>query len=246
MTTEPLRIAIHGLAGRFPQSGSVSEFYDNLMSGTDMVQETTRWPAGIHGIPSRTGNIKDIEEIDPTLFGIHGAQAEKMDSQLRLLLHSTLEALNDASLSPEVLRGSNTGVFIGACFSDMHDYVLRDPEAVTGYEQTGCAQSMFANRLSFTFDWHGPSYTVDTACSSSMVALSCALKSLESGDCDIAIVGGSSITLRPEGNLAFNKLHMLSPDGACKSFDVAANGYCRYVLLLINDNDTSYLFSSSM
>ncbi|MFO3797625.1 MAG: polyketide synthase, partial [Anaerolineales bacterium] len=150
-----------------------------------------------------------------------------MDPQLRLLLECTFEAMNDAGLSPADLKGSNTGVFVGGCFSDMHDYTLRNADEVLGYENTGCAHSMFANRLSFAFDWHGPSFTVDTACSSSLVALVSACKALKDGDCDYAIVGGASITLRPEANLAFDRLHMLSPDGACKSFDTAANGYAR-------------------
>eukprot|EP00388_Colpodella_angusta_P024038 GDKJ01062516.1.p1 GENE.GDKJ01062516.1~~GDKJ01062516.1.p1 ORF type:complete len:2370 (+),score=702.37 GDKJ01062516.1:32-7141(+) len=222
------KIAIVGISGRFPESASVSEFMDNLYSSRDLItSDDRRWPAGIYGIPERHGQLKNITDIDAAFFRIHGAQAEKMDPQLRLLLSCTYEALNDAGLNPSEMRGSRTGVYVGACFSDLHDYTLRDPAKIVGYENTGCAHSMFANRLSFAFDWNGPSFVVDTACSSSMVAFSQACTALERGDCDVAVVGGVSVTLRPEVNLAFKKLGMLSPDGSCKSFDTRANGYCR-------------------
>lgn len=92
---------------------------------------------------------------------------------------------------------------------------------------TGCSRSMFANRVSFTFDFKGPSFVLDTACSSSLLAMDCAVQAIRSGSCDAAIVGGVSLTLKPNTSVDFLKLNMLSPDGACKSFDVSGNGYCR-------------------
>ena len=92
---------------------------------------------------------------------------------------------------------------------------------------TGCATSMFANRLSYFFDFKGPSYTVDTACSSSLLALDCALNSLRSGACDAAIVGGVNLCFRPQTSLQFLRLQMLSADGACRAFDTSGTGYVR-------------------
>ncbi|ELT99721.1 hypothetical protein CAPTEDRAFT_89190 [Capitella teleta] len=125
------------------------------------------------------------------------------------------------------LRGSKTGVFIGCIGSECHEVWPNDPEKITGYELTGCARSMFANRLSFFFDFKGPSYVIDTACSSSLLALNEALQSIRAGQCDSAVVGGCNLCLKPQTSLQFQNLNMLSPDGSCKSFDSEANGYCR-------------------
>jgi len=100
-------------------------------------------------------------------------------------------------------------------------------EAITGYENSGCSLSMFANRLSFYYDFHGPSYTVDTACSSSIVALDAAISALNEGKCEYAVVGGSSMILNPSVSLGFSKLKMLSPTSRCKSFDQSGDGYAR-------------------
>ena len=86
---------------------------------------------------------------------------------------------------------------------------------------------MFANRLSFTFDFKGPSFAIDTACSSSLFALEQAVTSMRAGECDAAIVGGVNLCLNPNKSLPFNRLSMLSPDGKSKSFDASGNGYVR-------------------
>ena len=149
-----------------------------------------------------------------------GIQAQKTDPQLRFLLELSYEALVDAGMDIMKIRGSNAGVYVGSCFSDCHKgtmkkssqpaamsyhYLyfpkmaawLQDCETITGYENTGCAQSMYANRLSFFYDFHGPSMNIDTACSSALVALVQACQAIESGEIDMALVGGSSITLHP-------------------------------------------------
>ncbi|CAF3463515.1 unnamed protein product [Rotaria sp. Silwood1] len=102
-----------------------------------------------------------------------------------------------------------------------------DPQTLEGYSMTGCATSMFANRLSYFFDFKGPSYTVDTACSSSLLALDCALNALRNGSCDAAIVGGVNLCFRPQTSVQFLKLQMLSNDGTCRAFDSNGTGYVR-------------------
>ena len=94
---------------------------------------------------------------------------------------------------------------------------------VSGYALTGCSRSMFANRISYTFDFQGPSYAMDTACSSSFLAFQQAILGLRTGQCDQAIVGGVNICLRPVTALQFHKLNMLSPDGKCKYLDAEAS-----------------------
>lgn len=191
--------------------------------------EPRRWPAGLHDLPTRIGKIKDedLENLDAQFFGIHQKQAECMDPQLRMLLECTHEAIIDAGINPQELRGSRTGVYIGVSNSETEQYWCGDPDLVNGYGLTGCARAMFANRLSFTFDLKGPSYAVDTACSSSLFAMAQAFEDMRLGRCDAAIVAGAGLILKPTMSLQFKRLGMLSPDGACKAFDESGNGYVR-------------------
>ena len=219
---------ISGIACRFPESNNIEEFWNNLVQNIDMVTEDDRrWTPGLYGLPRKNGKVKNAECFDAGFFSIPPKQVNKLDPQLRMLLEVAHEALIDAALDPKQLKGTNTGVFIGACYSDAQAIFGSNPETLNGYETTGCALSMFANRISYHFDFHGPSLTVDTACSSSLVALDAAVNAIGRGECDHAIVGGSNILLRASSTLGFARLNMLSPDGLCKSFDENANGYVR-------------------
>ncbi|CAD7955255.1 unnamed protein product [Amoebophrya sp. A120] len=220
---------VGGMACRFPQSRTTAEFWENLITGKNMItQDDEHWESGFHNqLPLGKGSVQKQEYFDTFFFNMSGAQAEKTDPQLRFLLELSYEALCDSNLDIQKLKGSNCGVFVGSCFSDCHKAWLHDVPAITGYENTGCAQSMYANRLSFFYDFHGPSFNVDTACSSSLVAFSQACRALEAGECDVCLVGGSSITLHAGVSVAFNRLHMLSPDSACMSFSKNGNGYAR-------------------
>lgn len=132
-----------------------------------------------------------------------------------------------SGFNPQELRGSRTGVYIGVSASETEQYWCGDSELVNGYGLTGCARSMFANRISFTFDLTGPSYAVDTACSSSLYAMAQAFEDLKAGRCDAAIVAGAGIILKPTMSLQFKRLNMLSTDGMCKAFDESGAGYVR-------------------
>lgn len=221
-------IVIGGMACRFPESADVEAFWRNLAANRDMVTENDdRWPREAHEAPARFGKLPRIERFDAEFFGVHARQAALMDPQLRMLLEVVQEALVDAGFAPQELRGSETGVFVGTCFSDAHAIFTEGARHITGYENTGCAPSMCANRVSFAFDFHGPSEVVDTACSSSLVALDAAVNALRSGRCDIAIVGATNIIFKPTVSEGFAALKMLSPDGQCRSFDASANGYAR-------------------
>jgi acyl transferase domain-containing protein len=150
-----------------------------------------------------------------------------MDPQIRMLLEVAYEAVVDSNLSISSIKGTNTGVYVGHCFSDYHNGVITNIEEVNGYENVGSANSMAANKISYFFDIHGPSFTVDTACSSSLVALDRACNDLSTGIVDRAIVAGVSLNLRPTISKVFQKYNMLSPTGTCHSFDSGADGYCR-------------------
>lgn len=125
------------------------------------------------------------------------------------------------------MRGTRTGVYIGASVSEVEEGLVTDVSKVSGYALTGCSRSMFANRISFTFDFQGPSYTIDTACSSSFMALQQAILAIRSNQCDQAIVGGTNICVKPATSVQFNKLSMLALDGKCKHLDADADGYVR-------------------
>uniref|UniRef100_A0A8B9MP92 Fatty acid synthase n=1 Tax=Accipiter nisus TaxID=211598 RepID=A0A8B9MP92_9AVES len=221
-------VVIAGIAGKLPESENLQEFWDNLINGVDMVTEDDRrWKPGIYGLPKRNGKLKDISKFDASFFGVHPKQAHTMDPQLRLLLEVSYEAIMDGGINPATLRGTDTGVWIGASGSEAGEALSQDPVELVGYSMTGCQRAMLANRISYFYDLTGPSLTIDTACSSSLIALENAYKAIRHGSCSAALVGGVNLLLKPNTSVQFMKLGMLSPDGACKAFDASGNGYCR-------------------
>ncbi|KFU85956.1 Fatty acid synthase [Chaetura pelagica] len=221
-------VVIAGIAGKLPESENLEEFWENLLNGVDMVTEDDRrWKPGMYGLPKRNGKLKDISKFDASFFGVHPKQAHTMDPQLRMLLEVSYEAILDAGINPATLRGTDTGVWIGTSGSEAGEALSQDPEELVGYSMTGCQRAMFSNRISYFLDLTGPSITIDTACSSSLIALENAYKAIRHEQCSAALVGGVNILLKPNTSVQFMKLGMLSPDGACKAFDVSGNGYCR-------------------
>ncbi|XP_045925650.1 fatty acid synthase [Micropterus dolomieu] len=221
-------IVIAGISGRLPESNNLEEFWENLINGVDMVTEDNRrWTPGLYGLPKRNGKLKDISHFDAAFFGVHPKQANTMDPQLRLMLEIAYEAIVDGGVNPASMRGSKTGVYIGVSGSEAGEAFSRDPEELLGYSMTGCQRAMLANRLSYFFDFRGPSTAIDTACSSSLLALENAFHAIRQGQCDAAVVGGVNLLLKPNTSVQFMKLGMLSPEGTCKSFDSSGNGYCR-------------------
>ena len=139
----------------------------------------------------------------------------------------TYEALERAGLPLEKIAGTKTGVFMGSFTSDYRESICRDPDNLPVNTATASATTALSARISWLLDLRGPCFTLDTACSSSLVALHLACQSLRTGDCDIAIVGGTSLLLNPEWFLTLSNQGFLSPDGKCKSFDESGNGYGR-------------------
>ncbi|NXF89098.1 FAS synthase, partial [Eubucco bourcierii] len=221
-------VVIAGIAGKLPESENLQEFWENLMNGVDMVTEDDRrWKPGIYGLPRRNGKLKDLSKFDASFFGVHPKQAHTMDPQLRILLEVSYEAILDGGFDPSTLRGTDTGVWVGNSGSEAGEALSQDPEELLGYSMTGCQRAMVPNRISYFYDFKGPSIAIDTACSSSLVALENAYKAIRNGQCSAALVGGVNILLKPNTSVQFMKLGMLSPDGACKAFDASGNGYCR-------------------
>ncbi|UZP45241.1 hypothetical protein NXS19_013053 [Fusarium pseudograminearum] len=150
-----------------------------------------------------------------------------MDPQQRLLLEAVYEATETAGLPIEDLKGSDTAVYVGCMTGDYHEMLMRDPQDMPKYMATGTARSILSNRISYLFDWKGPSMTIDTACSSSLVAVYDAAMALRNGVSRIACAGGVNLILGPEMMISESKLHMLSPTGRSRMWDASANGYAR-------------------
>lgn len=141
---------------------------------------------------------KDPRLFDNDFFNINAKEAECMDPQQRNLLEVVYETLESAGYSVRALKGSPTGVFVGQMTDDYRDILFRDVDSHPRYVPTGTARAVMANRLSYFFDWTGPSINIDTACSSSLVALHQAVQSLRSGESGMAVVAGVNLMLGPE------------------------------------------------
>ncbi|WP_432773011.1 SDR family NAD(P)-dependent oxidoreductase [Francisella salimarina] len=173
------------------------------------------------------GVIPGIEEFDSTLFNISSREASKIDPQQRMLLNHTYFALQKAGYIPEKLSGENYGVYVGASNPDYSYFSVENGEEINSYTMTGAAKSIIANRVSYSFNFKGPSMVVDTACSSSLVALDIAVKAIQANQIDTAIVGGVNCLLHHTPFIGFSKAHMMSPTGRCRSFSAEADGYVR-------------------
>jgi acyl transferase domain-containing protein len=234
-------IAIVGAGCRYP--GGVQDpegLWQLVCNGVDAVTEVPaeRWNADAYYDPNpkasgkmvtrRGGFITNVDRFEPQFFGISPREAASMDPQHRLLLETSYEALEQAAIAPETLVRSLTGVFIGITTGDYGQLMrIGGPESTDVYSATGTALNAAAGRISFALGLHGPCIALDTACSSSLVAIHLACQSLRAGECSMALAGGVNVILSPDAMVLFSKWGMMAPDGACKTFDAAADGFVR-------------------
>jgi acyl transferase domain-containing protein/surfactin synthase thioesterase subunit len=234
-------IAIIGMGCRFPGAHNPEAFWQLLTDEVDAISEvpSDRWDVDAFydpkpGTPGKMntrwgGFLPQVDRFDPHFFGIAPREAIYIDPQQRLLLEVAWESLEHAGQVPDQLARSQTGVFIGISSND-YQQVLKGSGSsndINAYLGTGNAFSIAANRLSYFFDFRGPSLAIDTACSSSLVAVHLACQSLRSGESNLALAGGVNLLLRPEVTMIFSQAQMMAPDGRCKTFDAKANGYVR-------------------
>lgn len=173
------------------------------------------------------GIFGDVWGFDPDYFGISPKEAAQIDPQQRLLLECAVEAFDDGGVDPRLLAGSDVAVVMGLTVQDYWGLLLRRPGVMNSFAPTGTGAFSAANRLSYLFDFHGPSHTVDTACSSSLTALHLAAETVRSGRCDAALAGGVNLVLGPGGHVISSQASMLSPTGRCHSFSQDGDGFVR-------------------
>src|ERR1700743_1175483 len=239
----PRPLAIVGIGCHFPGGAHTPDSYWDLVrsetAATCVVPEN-RWNADKYHdsnpgkvgkmVTRRGGFLSEIDQFDPQFFGISPREANLLDPQQRLLLRATWEALEDGGIPADSLAGAEVGVFVGGFTLDYQ--LLQNRGRTSRYRfkthsATGMMMTMLANRISFAFDFRGPSMTIDTACSSSLVAVHLAAQSIWNGDCDLALAGGVNIQIGPKTAIAESKSGFLAPDGRCKAFDQSADGYAR-------------------
>ncbi|MEU2038945.1 SDR family NAD(P)-dependent oxidoreductase [Nocardia niwae] len=230
-------IAIIGMGCRYP--GAVrgpADLWHLLDTETDAVTEVPahRWDADAFFDPdpdaegktyTRWGGFIDgVEDFDAGFFGISVGEARMLDPQQRLLLETAWEALEHAGYPVGRLEGSRTGVFVGLMSNDYAERMARADIAPDAWFGTGNLSSVASGRLSYFLGANGPSLTIDTACSSSLVTVHTAVRSLRSGECDLALAGGATVVLTPSLDIYFARARGLAADGRCKSFDARADG----------------------
>lgn len=233
-------IAIVGMACRAPGDVKTPDAFWRLLSaGKTTVQEVptdrfaaARWydadPSAPGKIATASGSFLDqIDQFDPEYFGIPPREVEQMDPQQRLALEIAIEAIDDAGVPHAALRGSRSGVFLACYHSDYARLIYQNVDALDTRSLTGTLHAVTANRISHFLDLRGPSLALDTACSSSLVAIHLACQSLRMGETDFALAGGVSIMITPEIFVALSKVGFMAPDGVCKTFDAAADGFGR-------------------
>ena len=237
-------VAIVGMACRFPGAADLGMFWERLAAGWDAVRRVPEGQARPDGggeqvllerftnaptAPRWGAFIDGIDRFDAPFFRIAPVEARLLDPQQRLLLETSWEALEEAGIDPVRLRGSRAGVFAGIGASDYRDLLSASAgnDLSTFYVATGTASSTAIGRVAFTLGLEGPAIAVDTACSSSLVALHQAVVSLQRGESNLALAGGVHAILSPLATEIFVKAGMLSPDGRCKTFDAAADGFVR-------------------
>ncbi|MCB0193851.1 MAG: SDR family NAD(P)-dependent oxidoreductase [Anaerolineae bacterium] len=232
-------IAIIGISGVLPGSPDLDSFWQHLIHGDDLITEipADRWDwRAFYGDPqtqiNRTnvkwgGFMPDVDKFDAAFFRISPREAKLMDPQERIFLEAVSTCMEDEGYRASTLSGTGTGVFVGVSTGDYQDLLQNTHVEIQAHLSTGLNRSVLANRISYLLNFHGPSESIDTACSSSLVALQRAVQVLQTGACEMALVGGVNALLSPQLYIAFSQAGMLCEDGRCKTFDRRANGYVR-------------------
>ncbi len=233
-------IAIVGLSTRFPgDMNTPDEMWQALLAGRDAIVDLPegRWSEFLEEprlaeliakARTRGGYLSDIKGFDSEFFALSKMEADNLDPQQRMALELTWEALENARIPASGLRGDSVGVYIGTSTNDYSFLAVSDPTVAHPYAITGTASSIIANRVSYFFDFRGPSMALDTACSSSLVAVHQGVQALRNGEADVVLAGGVNALITPMVTIGFDEVGgVLADDGRIKSFSADADGYAR-------------------
>lgn len=244
-SSQALDIAIIGLAGRYPEAENISQYWENLKNGKDCITEIPqeRWNYKVHTEMKRSTNdatvsgkwggfIEGVDRFDALFFNISPREAERIDPQERLFLESVYTAIEDAGYTRANLvrstaqsKVNKVGVYVGVMYQEYQLYGVEsqkrhnEPFALNGNPAS------IANRVSYYFNFHGPSMVVDTMCSSSLTAIHLACQSLQKQECEVAIAGGVNVSVHPNKYVMLTQGHFLSSKGRCESFGEGGDGY---------------------
>ncbi|KAM3423645.1 hypothetical protein BST61_g1065 [Cercospora zeina] len=241
MATPPEPIAVVGVGCRFPGGcNTPSKLWELICEQRDIQSKIPADRFNVDAFFDEDGskpgctNVRhgyfldeDIRAFDAAFFRMSPAEVEAVDPQQRILLETVYEALESAGTTMDQLRGTDTAVYVGCMTGDYSEMLLRDALDFPKYMSSGTAKSILSNRISYFYDWHGPSMTIDTACSASLVAVHEAVQALRSGVCRVACAAGSNVMLGPENFIVESSLQLLSPAGRSRMWDAAADGYAR-------------------
>ncbi|WP_277682301.1 SDR family NAD(P)-dependent oxidoreductase, partial [Saccharomonospora azurea] len=230
-------IAVIGLAGRYPGADTPEELWANLRAGRSSIAEVPqdRWDVDAHFDPSEADPVKsyskwggfltDVDKFDPLLFQISPTVAENMDPQERLFLETVWSTLEDAGYPPRRLAEDNpVGVFAGLMNSN-YEWIGGEASALGVHTDAHTDHWSVANRVSYVFDFTGPSLAVDTACSASLTAIHLACESIRRGECPVAVAGGVNLILHPKHLALYSRRSMISHGDRCRSFGSGADGF---------------------
>ena len=236
-------IVVVGLAGRYPQAETLEAFWENLSLGRDCIEEIPEErpdvaaqfrlrpgePTRAHAYANWGGFLRDVDRFDAMFFNISPMEAEDLDPNERLLLEIAAHAIEDAGYTPATLttgrgyREHPVGVYVGVMWGD---YQLHGVDrARDAWVTPHAGYWAVANRISYQFNFSGPSMAVDTACSSSLTAIHLACQALRQGEIDVAIAGAVNLSLHANKYNLLADMHMLAKDGRCRAFGADGTGY---------------------
>lgn len=234
-TPEQTDIAVIGMSGRYPMANNLAEFWENLSTGRNCVTEIPRerWDYRKYYDPQKGtrgktyafwgGFLDDIDKFDPLFFNISPLEAEMLDPQERLFLQTVWHTIEDAGYTRNSLGQYHVGVYVGVMWGQ---YQLYGGEMEDGIIITPTSSyASIANRVSYTFNFRGPSIGLDTMCSSSLTTIHLACESIRNGETEMAVAGGVNLTVHPNKHVFLSQTKFLSTEGLCRSFGADGDGY---------------------
>ncbi|KAK2767749.1 Type I Iterative PKS [Arachnomyces sp. PD_36] len=241
MADTPVPIAVVGIGCRLPGGANTPELlWQNLAEGrdawADVPEDRFNWRSFMHADPEAQGTYnhrgghfidQDIAAFDAGFFNIPPFESEAIDPQQRIQLEVAYEALENAGIPLERVRGSDTAVYAAVFSQDYAQMQFKDLDDLPKYHMTGTGNAIVSNRISYLLDLKGPSITLDTGCSGGLVAIHQACQSLRSRECGMALAGGVNLLLSPDLMIPMSLMHILNKDGKCYSFDTRGSGYGR-------------------